>query len=240
MIEYYLQSKKEEIQYGILYENIAHIIREGIRLDIIPKKSQIPPESVLEKIFTVSRVTVRKAMNILEAEGLIFREPGRGTFVQDTPTYNLMKNDSFYSTITKQNHHVQEKRIIDTVIESPVFITQVFKQENSFLCHHFLRIHYINFLPISLENVWIPCYLCPEDITFGISMYKTLEEHNLSPNNFHRKLFAELSTKQQSDFLEIALGTPLITLYQSAFLPTQELIEYSIINCRNGFYELVE
>ena len=34
MIEYYLQSKKEEIQYGILYENIAHIIREGIRLDI--------------------------------------------------------------------------------------------------------------------------------------------------------------------------------------------------------------
>ena len=44
--------------------------------------TRLPPEAVLAKNFSVSRMTVRKALAQLEAEGLIYCRPGVGSFVK--------------------------------------------------------------------------------------------------------------------------------------------------------------
>ncbi|MBN9497718.1 MAG: FadR family transcriptional regulator [Alphaproteobacteria bacterium] len=50
---------------------------------------RLPPERALCGRFGVSRTTLRKALAILEADGLIWRHVGRGTFLGARPIFDL-------------------------------------------------------------------------------------------------------------------------------------------------------
>ena len=63
------------------YEEIANIIRERIADGTYPVDSMLPTQSELTKEFGVSRMTIKKAVEILTIEGLIFSKQGNGTKV---------------------------------------------------------------------------------------------------------------------------------------------------------------
>jgi GntR family transcriptional regulator len=63
-----------------LYEQLAAILRDQIRSGEI--KDKLPSESYLQQEHGVSRGTVRKAIEILTAEGLVYTIAARGTFVR--------------------------------------------------------------------------------------------------------------------------------------------------------------
>ena len=64
------------------YLQLAGILRERIRTGQYPAGRQIPAFVALEQEFTLSGMTVRRAVNVLAAEGLVEKIPGRGTFVK--------------------------------------------------------------------------------------------------------------------------------------------------------------
>lgn len=66
-----------ELRYIELKNQICRQIYEGICRD----GEKIPSERQLSEDFNVSRITVRKALELLEEEGLILREVGNGTTV---------------------------------------------------------------------------------------------------------------------------------------------------------------
>ncbi|GAB2566443.1 GntR family transcriptional regulator [Gracilibacillus alcaliphilus] len=72
-----------------LYEQIYKSLRE----DIISAKyqigDQIPAEKELSKQFNVSNITIKKALEKLSSEGLIYRTRGKGTFVSNQKNENL-------------------------------------------------------------------------------------------------------------------------------------------------------
>src|SRR6185369_2339126 len=55
--------------------------------------SRLPSETELQYQLKISRSTIRQALNNVEAEGLIERVAGRGTFVAALPTNN---NSSYF------------------------------------------------------------------------------------------------------------------------------------------------
>jgi GntR family transcriptional regulator, uxu operon transcriptional repressor len=50
---------------------------------------RLPPERALSALFGVTRAELRRALAVLEADGLIWRHVGRGTFVGARPVHNL-------------------------------------------------------------------------------------------------------------------------------------------------------
>jgi GntR family histidine utilization transcriptional repressor len=64
-----------------LYERIKTTIARRIQLDEWPTDFQVPNEEALAREFDASRLTVRRALRELQAEGLVVRIQGRGTFV---------------------------------------------------------------------------------------------------------------------------------------------------------------
>jgi len=71
-------------KHGTLYAQVASVLRQRIRSGLWAAGEQLPTLDVLEKEFQVARVTLRQALGLLETEGLIWRQRGRGTFVSDT------------------------------------------------------------------------------------------------------------------------------------------------------------
>lgn len=66
-----------ELRYMELKNQICRQIYKGI----FRNGEKIPSERQLSEDYKVSRITVRKALELLEAEGLILREVGNGTIV---------------------------------------------------------------------------------------------------------------------------------------------------------------
>ena len=54
----------------LLYEKIADIIRRRIGDDKYPVDTRMPSEEVLARELSVSRPTIKKAVSLLEKEGL--------------------------------------------------------------------------------------------------------------------------------------------------------------------------
>ncbi|MBO6552630.1 MAG: GntR family transcriptional regulator [Roseitalea sp.] len=64
-----------------LYVQIASVFRRKMRSGEWPVGMQLPTLEQLAQQLNVARVTIRQAMDLLEAERLIWRRQGKGTFV---------------------------------------------------------------------------------------------------------------------------------------------------------------
>jgi GntR family transcriptional regulator len=64
----------------VAYRNLAAQVRDAIRNGEYADGRQLPTEEQLSASFSVSRQTVRRAMQDLVSEGIIYRVAGRGTY----------------------------------------------------------------------------------------------------------------------------------------------------------------
>jgi GntR family transcriptional regulator len=78
------------LEVSLAKPTLAAVIRDGIRARIEQGEwsERLPSEPELGVIFGASRETVRKALGNLEAEGLIYRIHGKGTFVEAKVAFN--------------------------------------------------------------------------------------------------------------------------------------------------------
>jgi GntR family transcriptional regulator len=70
------------------YYQLQNILLGKINAGEFAAGSKIPTEAALVKEYGISRITVRQALRALENEGLIRREPGRGTFVNEQDSFS--------------------------------------------------------------------------------------------------------------------------------------------------------
>ena len=93
---------------AFMYETIYNDLLEGIRNGTYPAGSRLPSEKELAGQYGVSRITSKKALELLAERGMISRMPGRGSFVLET----AVKQTARYSTpqIPETNGQAQEIR----------------------------------------------------------------------------------------------------------------------------------
>lgn len=65
------------------YIEIADSFESQIKDGLLTPGTMLPAESVLQAEFGVSRVTIRKSLQILVDKGLINRTRGSGTYIND-------------------------------------------------------------------------------------------------------------------------------------------------------------
>lgn len=83
------------------YKSVAENLYEKIRSGNLEPGEALPSEQKLADRYGVSRITVRRALEVLEDEGQVQRQHGRGTFVRSSPAagsllYVGRTHDHFY------------------------------------------------------------------------------------------------------------------------------------------------
>ncbi|GAA1137789.1 FadR/GntR family transcriptional regulator [Kribbella jejuensis] len=76
-----------------LADLVVESIVDGVVSGSIPPHAALPPESALSEQFQVSRITVREAVKLLEAKGLVEVRRGVGAVVKDDTHWNLLDSD---------------------------------------------------------------------------------------------------------------------------------------------------
>lgn len=86
------------------YVKIKDSIEEQIESGMLAAGQKLPPERKLAESFDTTRVTLREALSLLEAEGRIYREDRRGWFISPQPlVYDPTQPLSFSEMADAQN-----------------------------------------------------------------------------------------------------------------------------------------
>lgn len=78
------------------YERIANDLRDGVLSGRLEAGTQLPSENELAAQYSVGRPTVRRALAVLRAEGLIVTNQGRGAFVRPRGQVGITVTGSNY------------------------------------------------------------------------------------------------------------------------------------------------
>ena len=65
-----------------MYIQLANLISDAIYQGEYRPGDKLPSENMLCRAYSVSRITVRQALNFLIQQGLVFSVHGKGTFVK--------------------------------------------------------------------------------------------------------------------------------------------------------------
>jgi GntR family transcriptional regulator len=78
-----------------VFRQIADLLREDIQTGRLAEGARLPSERDLMETYVAARGTVRQAVALLKAEGLIHTEHGRGGFVRSRPPVRRIAHDRF-------------------------------------------------------------------------------------------------------------------------------------------------
>ncbi len=93
-------------------QEISKQLIDMIKSGEFPPGSKLPSEMELTKRFMVSRASIREALSVLGAMGVISSHQGGGSYVEELNTASLMAPLQIRSSDAKQIKHLFEIRII--------------------------------------------------------------------------------------------------------------------------------
>ncbi|MEN6363863.1 MAG: GntR family transcriptional regulator [Rectinema sp.] len=226
-----------------LYLQLEEILRKQIREGELQYHQAIPSENELSKIYDLSRMTVRGVITRLVNEGLLYRVPGKGTFVAEPKimTGPLSQKgireqleDMGYETGTTVLDMRIEKADLPVADELGLSVgAPVYKLE---------RLRYANGEPLGLDLSYIPVSLCSDLFEKELDsepLCDILEKnYDIVAKHGVETLESCKAAAREIKHLKIAKGAPLLLLKYTMFSQNGTPFEYSKVVFRGDRIKL--
>lgn len=212
---------------SVLYLEIADQIKADIFSGKYPVGTLLPTESELEALFEVSKITVRKAIELLAADEYVEKKSGRGTTVLSNRPYNkLSKAGTFTQILSKTGLDITKENLsFEEVTLTPEQAAYEFYGEKAMLFRrlynldHQPYIYFEYYLPASLNNVTL-------ELFEKESLYRILDQHGYEIERFEDSFKAVSLTFDQQKFLVTPEANGLVRT-RRAISPQGKVVEYS-------------
>lgn len=204
------------------YQDVYSDIKKSIETNHYRAGKLLPTQEELATKYNVSRVTIKKALNCLEKENLIYTKQGSGTFVK--PRLNFPDNETLpldYPVGVTYSHrdaviknkilhfnarlpHEEEKNKLDLQDSDPVYDIK--------------RIRFIDDTIYSLEHTIIPTSVAPIDAKIlNGSLYDYLGKQGLKITDAHRTIQAINASLDEAEIFNVKKGTALLAIDQVCY-----------------------
>ena len=211
--------KLQSVSSSPLYHQLMQRISDDIEKGTYPIGSRIPPEHELEETYQVSRVTVRRALSELSAEGLLERKQGKGTFVSAPRISQDLKSIHSFHDSCRQNGVRPTTRVIH-VMEVPADsadIADLSVREGDRVVET-LRVRSADGEPVVLEkNHFSMGYAYLENENLNGSLYNVLRDYGVEPRQATHDISLSYATEAQAKLLNVAPGSPLMRLREVVY-----------------------
>jgi GntR family transcriptional regulator len=135
-----------------LYHQLYEILHEKIRKEWKPG-DRLPTETELIESYEVSRITVRRVLDMLVKEGLIYRQAGRGTFVAHaTLEQGLSHIISFTEDMERRGFTASTQVLFSGLTPAPEFIADKLEIEAGEELARIQRLRLADGEPMCIEN----------------------------------------------------------------------------------------
>ena len=209
----------QSVSSSPLYHQLMQRIADDLEKGNYAVGSRIPPEHELEETYQVSRVTVRRALAELTAEGLLERKQGKGTFVSTPRISQDLKSIHSFSDSCKKNGVRAGTRVVHvTEIDADSSDISDLNLRSGDRVVETLRVRSADGEPVVLEKnhfSTVYSYLVNENLNG--SLYNVLRDYGVEPREATHEISLAFATEAQAKLLGVEVGSPLMRLKEVVF-----------------------
>ena len=198
-----------------LYHQLYSILKSMIVEDVLSYGERVPTESELADLFSVSRITSKRALDERAGEGFVERRRGRGTPVSDqyTPRPGRAPLIGMLQEIESMARN-SRAIILDSEMKAPPGDIRGEMGLNNEPVLHLRRVRERDGLKFGLYTSWTAGVTMPSDpsifaTTPRLSFFR---ENGLELSHVTQTITAKLATHSSATALDVAVGSPLLSL----------------------------
>jgi GntR family transcriptional regulator len=191
-------------------------IEQALRARIaeLEPDAPLPSDAQLCAEFGVSRMTARNAVARLAQEGLVYRVPGRGTFVAETPVHRQASSLLSFSAEMRRQGKVPTSRVVDGTVRAADATERArlrLRPRGEVVAIRRLRL--ADEQPVAVETAVLPADLADgllaADLEHG-SLHRALVALGHVPTAGTAQLRAEPATRDDAKLLGLRTGAALL------------------------------
>lgn len=222
-----------------MYRQLANRLRVHIVEGKVDAGEALPSERDLCAIMGASRVTVRKAIELLIDEGLLSRRQGSGTYVSP----RIQAPGSFLSSFSEDAQKRGETAAVIWVTKS---VTPASAEEASILklperalVARLSRVRMAGGEPLAIEHAVVPLAMLGDISEVGDSLYQALEARGNRPVAGQQKIRAGLAGAQEARLLSIPEKSEVLRIERVTCRTDGMPVELTRSTYRGERYEFV-
>lgn len=200
-----------------LYQQLKAVLRRSVEVGTWAPHQAIPPERELIAQFGVSRITVRQALADLQAEGVLYRRHGKGTFVAPPRTGPIAAG------LSELTGHVEELQVrgLSPEVELlrltreplPPATALALSRPDGAEAWRIIRLVRVSGLPVMVAEAWVPTDLGVPFHSVNLkdqAVARILEEFGQVPARGLQRISASRATPAEARLLGAQLKDPLL------------------------------
>ncbi|WP_237152612.1 GntR family transcriptional regulator [Oryzibacter oryziterrae] len=225
-----------------IYMRLQAALRDAVAAGGLQAGDALPAERDLATLFGISRVTVRKALSGLAAEGLLVPRRGAGTFIGSKPRQveqPLSRLTSFSEEMRARGMR-PATRVLDSTISLPssseAMTLGITLGEK--VCRIY-RLRFADDVPMALEMSSLPQALLADPSEVNESLYAVLRARGIRPARAMQRIRAVSLGAVEAEHLGIAAGAPALKIERISYLADGRVVEFTRSFYRGDAYDFV-
>lgn len=220
-----------------LYKVVEEHIRTKINAGALAPGDLIPSEPQLAKTLEVSQGTVKKAIDNLVRERLLYRHQGKGTYVSRIDFNNSLFRFFAYGNQVGDGVRIHKQTPTRKVKRAPADICRRLNLDPGSRLLYIERVGYVEEDAVLVEDSWWNmCFVSgleDESIHIPDLMYAVVEEKFQVPVlRAEETLTAEAADKRTAQRLGIEVRDPVVVLMRVTFTSGNRPVEFRITRGR--------
>lgn len=222
-----------------LYLKFAETIKNAVRSGWLMHGNILPGERDLSEQTGVSRITVRKAMQTLEDEGVVNRARGYGTQIINIFEYSLKEARGFSQQVVLRGKKPDTLWVNKRIVPCPDDVAEQLAVAPRSEVFMLKRIRYVDEEAVSLEESWVPAHLIADVEAIEVSLYDYFRSQNIFPQRTRSRVSARMPDAEFQAHIKMDEKIPVLVIKQVALDQQHRPVEYSISHCRSDLYVFV-
>ncbi len=214
------------------YVKIKDAIVEQIEAGMLSPREKLPAERKLAESFDTTRVTLREALSLLEAEGRVYREDRRGWFISPEPLkYDPTLTLNFINMALAQGRKPDTELLGAKATLASKQASKVLKLPPFSDVYHVERVRYLEGRPVVYTTNYIKQDMFPNLLDFDLSLSLTDIYRDHYGIRYNKVLYRVSSTSLVGDIaraLRATSGTPAMLVERTNYSENGDLIDCDI------------
>ncbi len=214
------------------YHQIEEILRDKISSGELRVGDRIPSEADLGEMFQVSRATVRQALNNLDRDGIICREPGRGSFVRSVGKgVAELKMTCLLEDLIALGIPAGISVREEGLGRPPQSAAEALGLSPDDVAYSFFRVVDVDGEPFSATRVFLPAWmgkrLTKEDLAANHLLETLNQQCGIRAERADQVIEAIIADPKQASLLGVNAGRALLSVTRTTYDRLQQPIEHS-------------